>query len=165
MTRRRGLAHATLAHQFVRHIPDRLDDGVLYISVEYGTVAHRCCCGCGEEVVTPLTPTDWRITFDGEAVSLAPSVGNWNRACRSHYIVERGRVIECGAWSDDEVAAERRRDRVAKARYYGATVPRSTDVAELDSTPTSSPSPSAPATLPVWQRVRRWLLRRAGHGR
>ena len=41
------------------------------------TSAHSCCCGCGEEVVAPLTPTDWKMTFDGETTSLRPSIGNW----------------------------------------------------------------------------------------
>src|SRR5712692_8520000 len=27
-------------------------------SMAYATVAHKCCCGYGKEVVTPLTPTD-----------------------------------------------------------------------------------------------------------
>jgi hypothetical protein len=43
--------------------------------------------------VTPFTPTDWRMTFDGESVSLDPSVGNWNQKCRSHYVIRRNRVL------------------------------------------------------------------------
>ena len=75
-----------LQHRFVPHIPEKLEPKVLYISMEYATAAHSCCCGCGEEVVTPLTPTDWRMTFDGETISLSPSIGNWNLRCRSHYV-------------------------------------------------------------------------------
>lgn len=107
-----------LEHRFVQHIPDELKSGVLYISMEYGTAAHRCCCGCGEEVVTPFTPTDWKMTFDGETVSLNPSIGNWTLPCRSHYVIKRGRVIEAGPWTDKQVEAERNRDRIAKAKYY-----------------------------------------------
>jgi hypothetical protein len=112
------LVHRTLSHRFVEMIPDRLEPAVLYISTTYGTAVHTCCCGCGEEVVTPLTPTDWAITFDGESVSLWPSVGNWNAACRSHYIVRRGRVLTAEPWTEAEVAAERRRDQASKARYF-----------------------------------------------
>ncbi len=65
-----------LEHRFVERIPRAPEPGVLYISVEYATAAHSCACGCGEEVMTPLTPTDWKMTFDGETVSLSPSVGN-----------------------------------------------------------------------------------------
>jgi Family of unknown function (DUF6527) len=60
------MRYARLAHEFVDHIPDVLDPGVLYVSMKYATAAHRCCCGCGLEVVTPFTPTDWKLTFDGE---------------------------------------------------------------------------------------------------
>jgi hypothetical protein len=36
-----------LEHQFVRHLPDELRPGLLYISMEYATASHLCCCGCG----------------------------------------------------------------------------------------------------------------------
>ena len=108
-----------LKHRFCTHIPESLEPGVLYVSMEYATAAHSCCCGCGEEIVTPFTPTDWKMTFDGRAISLWPSVGNWTLPCRSHYVVREGVVIEAEPWSDQEIAAERRRDRAAKARYYG----------------------------------------------
>jgi hypothetical protein len=114
------MRYTRLDHQFVTNLPDRLEPGVLYISMEYATVAHLCCCGCGVEVVTPLTPTDWNMTFDGETISLSPSVGNWNDACRSHYVVKRSRVITALPWSDRQIEAERHRDRTAKRNYYEA---------------------------------------------
>ena len=120
-----------LEHRFCTHIPESLEPGVLYVSMEYATAAHGCCCGCGEEVVTPFTPTDWKVTFDGQAISLWPSVGNWMLPCRSHYVVREGVVIEAGPWSDQEIAAERRRDRAAKARYYGTAA--KTELGEEDS--------------------------------
>ena len=55
----------SLRHEFVSYIPEALYDGVLYVSIPFATVMHRCCCGCGNEVVTPLDPTDWQMTFDG----------------------------------------------------------------------------------------------------
>ena len=113
------IRHKRLEHRFVEHIPERLEAGVLYVSMEYATSAHSCCCGCGEEVVAPFTPTDWKMTFDGETISLRPSIGNWTLKCRSHYVIDRGKVIEAGPWSDEQVEAERRRDRAAKARFYG----------------------------------------------
>jgi hypothetical protein len=150
------MRHRQLEHRFVQHIPDSLEPGVLYISMEYGTAAHSCCCGCGEEVVTPFTPTDWKMAFDGETVSLWPSVGNWNLACRSHYVIDHGQVVEAGRWSDKQVLAERRRDKAAKARYYGT--PKSSQPTEL------SPPPIAPGEKPagLGQRVILWVLSRAG---
>lgn len=113
------MLHKTLEHRFVRTVPRELDPGVLYISMDYATAVHSCCCGCGERVVTPFTPTDWRMTFDGDTVSLNPSVGNWNQKCRSHYVIQRSRVLESGCWSERQVEAERRRDKRAKAAHYG----------------------------------------------
>lgn len=108
-----------LEHRFVEHIPEQLDPGLLYISMEYGTAAHLCCCGCNSEIVTPFSLTDWHMTFDGESVSLWPSIGNWSLPCRSHYIIDRGKVREAPEWSKDQVEFGRRWDKRAKAQYYG----------------------------------------------
>ena len=76
---------------FVDIVPNDLEDGKLYISLKYRTVVHRCACGCGEEVNTPLHPTGWAITFDGATVDLWPSIGNWSEICQSHYWIGEGR--------------------------------------------------------------------------
>lgn len=112
------IRHKRLEHRFIDHIPERLEGGILYVSMEYATSAHSCCCGCGKEVIVPFTPTDWKMTYDGETVSLQPSIGNWTLKCRSHYVIRRGRVIEAAPWSDEQIKAERRRDQAAKARHY-----------------------------------------------
>ena len=142
-----------LQHQFVQYIPQQLSPGVLYISMEYGTAAHSCCCGCGEQVVTPFTPTDWKMTYDGETISLWPSIGNWTLACRSHYVIDRGRVLEAGPWTDKQVAAERRRDQAAKARHYGTQK-------SIESAGAPRPDDSAqPKVQGLLSRVRRWMTR------
>lgn len=146
------MRHHTLEHRFVRNAPRELEPGVLYISMEYATAVHSCCCGCEERVVTPFTPTDWRITFDGESVTLNPSVGNWNQDCRSHYVIKRNRVIECGRWSEERVEAERRRDKRAKAVFYG----RATGSARLD-TPPTAPAGDTEQTSGLWSRLWAWF--------
>ena len=108
-----------LTHKFVEFIPDALGDGVLYVSLAYGTAAHRCCCGCGREVVTPLTPTDWKLIFDGETVSLYPSIGNWNFPCRSHYWITHNRVEWAEDWSAWRITAAEAKDRKLKEKFYG----------------------------------------------
>ena len=147
-----------LEHRFVEHFPETLERGVLYVSLEFGSVAHSCCCGCGEEVVTPLTPTDWNITYDGETITLHPSVGSWTLSCRSHYLIRRGHVIEAPPWTDAEIAAERRRDRRAKANYFGeeesAVAP--TALPRLAADPGAT---NAPSTRSWWQRLRPWSRR------
>ncbi len=144
-----------LEHRFVKHVPEQLEPGLLYISMEFGSAAHSCCCGCGEEVVTPFTPTDWRMTYDGETVSLWPSVGNWEQNCRSHYVIEHGQVLESGPWSDAQVAAERRRDKAAKAHHYEhseTTEPTSNE--PIKTTPT-------PETTSWWSRLHGRLFTRS----
>lgn len=143
-----------LEHRFVKHVPEQLEPGVLYISMEFAGATHSCCCGCGEEVVTPFTPTDWKMTFDGETVSLWPSVGNWNQRCRSHYVIRNGQVLEAGPWSDSEVAAERRRDKAAKARHYD----QPEEVVILTQEP--SPSPRVEDRDGWWTKLRRRLFDR-----
>jgi len=104
---------------FVEEVPETLQPGLLYVSVTYGTVVHSCCCGCGEEVVTPLTPTDWRMIYDGESISLTPSVGSWSLPCQSHYVVDRGKIRWAGSWTKAQIERQWARDRAAKAAYYG----------------------------------------------
>lgn len=147
------MRHRLLAYRFVEFIPEKLEPGVLYVSTTYATAAHSCCCGCGEEIVTPFAPTDWKMTFDGESISLWPSIGNWTLDCRSHYVIERNRVIESGPWTDRQIAAARSRDKAAKARHYGTAVsldPSADDVARTD-----------PPNDGFWRRVRRRMTRDA----
>ena len=107
-----------LGHKFVEHIPEQLDDGVLYVSIRFGTVVHKCACGCGQEVVTPLGPAEWQITYDGRTISMEPSIGNWNFPCRSHYWIEGGNVRWARKFSGDEVSLVQRKARTRRDGYY-----------------------------------------------
>ena len=107
-----------LTHKFVEYMPEALDEDVVYVSIPYALVSHKCCCGCGEEVVTPLSPTDWELIFDGDTVSLYPSIGNWNFKCRSHYWIRRNRVEWAPQWSGEQIEAVRYLDSLAKDRYF-----------------------------------------------
>lgn len=109
-----------IEHRFVEAVPERLESCVLYVSIDFATAVHMCLCGCGQEVVTPLSPTDWKITFDGETVSLDPSVGNWSFDCQSHYWIRRNRVRWAGQMSEKQIAEVRASDRHLKAKYLGA---------------------------------------------
>lgn len=103
---------------YVESFPRVLEDGVLYISRPFGTACHRCCCGCGTKIVTPLRPTEYRLTIVDGQVSLHPSIGNWNHPCRSHYVIRNGRVLEAGAMARDEIDAGRADDDAEKSRYF-----------------------------------------------
>jgi hypothetical protein len=108
----------TLQHKFVNEIPTALEQGILYISMEYSTAIHLCVCGCGNEVVTPFSPTDWKITFDGETVSLEPSIGNWNFPCQSHYYINHNVIKMSRGWSHEEVDWGREKDRKRKKKFF-----------------------------------------------
>lgn len=147
------MKYVRLEHRFVHYIPEQLEPGVLYVSMDYATAAHTCCCGCGEEVVTPFSPTDWKITFDGKTISLWPSIGNWDFACRSHYVIKRSRVVGAGSWTNEKIAAERRRDKAAKTAFYGLTDPGESN---HDASLPLSSSEQVPG---LWSRIKRWMVR------
>lgn len=108
----------TLEPEFVQEIPREVNPGTLYISVAYGTATHLCCCGCGREVVTPIHPTRWAFAYDGETVSLWPSVGSWSLPCQSHYVIRNNRVRWAPRWSKDRIDAGRARDRLERERHF-----------------------------------------------
>jgi hypothetical protein len=118
----------SLRHEFVEFIPDQLEEGVLYVSIEHATAAHKCACGCRNEVFTPLSRTDWKLIFDGETVSLNPSIGNWSFDCQSHYWIEEGRVRWAPRWSRDKIEDGRELDRLAKAGRVPVDIPRASVV-------------------------------------
>lgn len=143
----------TFRHVFVDTMPEAPDPGVVYVSLAYSTAVHLCACGCGLEVVTPLSPTDWQIAYDGEtlsliggddAVSRAGSIGNWSFPCRSHYLIRRGRVQWRRPWLPAAVDAGRAADRLARQE-------------RLDTMPTAAGRKSGPvrAAWSWWLRFRR----------
>jgi hypothetical protein len=69
-------------------------------------------------VVTPLSPTDWELTFNGKSVSLSPSIGNWNFECKSHYWIIKNKVRFARKWSDKQITEARKEDKILKTKYY-----------------------------------------------
>ena len=101
----------TIQAKFIELAPAELEDGILYISEKYKAAIHKCCCGCGEKVITQLSPAHWRYSISRGEVSLHPSIGNWDMACQSHYWIKGNKVIWAGAMSQREIVAVKRRDR------------------------------------------------------
>ncbi len=151
-----------LTHEFVTSFPDVLEDHTVYVSIPFASAVHKCCCGCGQPVVTPISPIRWQLTFDGESISLHPSIGNSNYACRSHYWIRQNRVVWAAPMSDAMIAEARAADAAVTARYYA-------------NNGTEAAAPAPPPSLgevaqPVgqreepkpkgrfWTRVRRWLF-------
>ena len=102
---------SALRPEFVEYIPETVEDGVLYISKRHATAVHKCCCGCGTEVPTPLKPTFWRLTENASGeVSLFPSVGNWSLPCKAHYVIKNNCVIWARQYSAREIRKVKARD-------------------------------------------------------
>jgi hypothetical protein len=115
------MKRSEIAFEFVEFVPKELDEGKLYISIEYATAVHRCCCGCGSKVTTPLAPDEWRLIFDGKTVTLEPSIGNWSFPCQSHYWIRRNRIAWSGRMSRKQIA-EVRQGRVPAGERPDARV-------------------------------------------
>ncbi len=145
----------TLTPRFVEEVPDDLEPGVFYVSLEHGSMLHLCACGCGHEVALPLTPVDWRFTFDGETISVSPSVGSWSLPCRSHYIVDRGRVRWAGDWTKEQIEAGRLRDQARKDSRYGhfpepRAAPGPVDASKTDASARGDRSAGMLGSIQAW---------------
>jgi hypothetical protein len=138
----------SIEHQFVEFISEKLAPGHLYVSLEYNTASHLCACGCGFEVSTAFSPTDWNITYNGRSVTLSPSIGNSNFPCRSHYWIRGNRVVWESKMTPQLTALSRARDKAAKAREYGSPLP-----AASRDLPRSTPSAFEHAKQPWWKRL------------
>jgi len=82
----------TLRLQRVHYMPKELEPGILHVSEEFDVAGHLCACGCGNKVMTPLSPTEWSFHESEKGPSLRPSIGNWQLPCTSHYWVDGGKV-------------------------------------------------------------------------
>lgn len=107
-----------LRHEFVEYMPEEIKEGILYISIPFGTMIHKCGCGCGEDVVTPLGPTEWKFTYDGKTISVHPSVGNWSFPCRSHYWIDRSHVRWARTLTMEEVLEARAKTKEYRRQHY-----------------------------------------------
>ena len=146
---------ASITPQFVEFIPATMQEGVLYISRKYETAAHKCCCGCGTKIVTPLKPTDWTLRVVGNLVTMHPSIGNWNHPCQSHYLIKRNLVVWAGMMSRQQIERGRALNRAAKEALYSGDK----DAKAVPNTQVIAPIPPVPtlAREGLWDRFQRWL--------
>ena len=89
----------TLTPQFFEYIPDKLEDGILYISERFSTAIHNCPCGCGTKAVTAFSnwgeipwSHGWQVTINENVVSMSPSLLN---PCKTHYFIENNEIRMC----------------------------------------------------------------------
>lgn len=119
---------------YVEFIPVDIEEGVLYISKRFRTASHKCACGCGMIVVTPLKSDKWRLVDKKGQVSMRPSIGNWSFPCKSHYWIRDNSIDWSYRFSPEMIEANRRADAMVTERY-------------LDS------------RLTIWQRIKRFFMR------
>lgn len=137
-------------------IPERLEPHTLYVTTEGDVAGHLCACGCGREVITPLSPTDWSLTLDKGGASLLPSIGNWSFPCHSHYFIREGAVVWARKMSQQAIERGRMRDKAQKRRYYE-------ELSDVNSPPPALPvPPGQPGRGSLWRWVidlcRRWFV-------
>jgi hypothetical protein len=153
------MKQSAIRGHFVEFIPEaaQLEDGVLYVSQRYRTATHRCCCGCGSEVVTPLGPTDWTLEVLNDAVTLRPSIGNWSLPCRSHYLIRQGRVVWARDMSRDEIEFGRQRDqRLRDAHFARVNRTRGAEKDRPVATPALTPAPASWIAR-QWRKLLVWF--------
>lgn len=119
-------------HEFVEFIPPEIKEDVLYVSVQYATAVHKCACGCGNKVVTPISPVGWQLLFDGKTVSLTPSIGNWQFPCRSHYWIKLNKVRWAETWTTKQIAAGRLREAREYEQYFASKEAASNSTEQTD---------------------------------
>lgn len=142
--------HQNLKPIFVDYIPSEVEPNCLYISIRFATATHHCICGCGNEVVTPLSPTDWKIVYDGKSVSLYPSIGNWGFKCNSHYWIKNNCVILAEKWTADKIRRNRNSDKLQKHECCGSPG-TCQDIANFD-------LPSSRKKLSTWKKIKIFLF-------
>jgi len=140
---------------FVSLLPDQMEEGKLYVSMEFASVIHLCCCGCGGQVVTPLSPSGWNLWFDGDSISLEPSIGNWSFPCQSHYFITENIVVWDRKWTKSEISAGRDCPPVRRKRKSSPASSNSEKPADAE-----SPHPDDPVeqtTVTLLDKVRLWF--------
>ena len=86
---------------FVETLPvdsAEIKGGLLYVSMKFDTIVHRCPCGCGSLVEVTLHPATRSLTYDGRHVTIKPSIGV-KLPCRSHYSIIRNKIVWWGSYT------------------------------------------------------------------
>lgn len=139
----------------VEFVPEHVEEGVLYISERYRTAVHKCCCGCGQEVVTPLSPAEWSVKRNGGRVSLWPSIGNWSYPCRSHYVIRDNRVLEAKAMTERQIQRVKANDRADRAAQIRSTN-HSKEAAASEQNAKMEPAHDRQPSMNWLQHLTRW---------
>lgn len=144
----------SITPQFVEFIPTHLEDGVIYVSEKYQTAIHKCCCGCGQEVVTPLSPAQWQVRVVGEKVTLHPSIGNWNSKCKSHYWIKKNQIVWASSMTENQIRRVQERDRRDLQKFIEDSNLQKFGKPEED----QFKNTLAERDRSVWRRLLNWII-------
>ena len=67
-----------------------------------------------------MGPTEWKLKETKRGPTLYPSVGNWQQACQSHYVIYQGEVRWSDKWTTEQIAMGRRSEEQHRQTYYEA---------------------------------------------
>lgn len=59
------------------------------------------------------------MTFDGETITLYPSIGNWSFPCQSHYWITNNKVRWAPKWTKEEIEEGRNEEKETQKEFYG----------------------------------------------
>ena len=154
----------SVRHEFVEFIPSVLEERVIYVSIPYATTVHSCFCGCGNKVVTPLAPKRWKLGFNGETISLRPSIGNWSFPCESHYWITNNSIEWAGKWTQKQIEAGRAREDRADEEYFESMKPSMSEIPEVELSniikepmPRGKIAPEDEISTGIWSKFRNWV--------
>lgn len=102
----------------VHFLPKDLEEGLLYVSEEFGVAGHLCPCGCRAKIITPLGPIEWSYKETDEKATLSPSIGNWQIPCKSHYWIRGGQIEWSTLWSNDEIIAGQQEENERRKIFF-----------------------------------------------
>jgi hypothetical protein len=148
-----------IKHKFTEFMPNIIEDGILYISLDYGTIIHNCPCGCGSEVNTPLSPTGWKLSYNGETITIDPSVGNWSFDCKSHYWIRNGKIEWAPTWDDEKIKRIRNYEKIERNVFYKKSDKSSNISKEVDIDLKDSPHEREFSFNKLIQTIRNFLIK------
>lgn len=102
----------------VHYLPKELEEGILYVSGEFGVAGHLCPCGCRNKIITPLDTTEWSFKEVNNKPSLFPSIGNWQLPCKSHYWITDGEIEWSYQWSKEQIIEGREAEEEKRRSHY-----------------------------------------------
>ena len=90
-------------YEAVDRIPKQLQPEVVYHTEEYELAGLLCACGCGHRI-TLLVPDSHDVSDEGGYATIWPSIGVFDAACKSHYIISAGNVQWLPAFTGAQAA-------------------------------------------------------------